>query len=77
VVLAFDGDVDLAFDDEQYRFGVRVQLRRSLPPSGATSTMYCEKVSAKPVSGRAMTHMRILSQNGRWLVTMSRITPWG
>ena len=49
----------------------------SLPPPGDTSTMYWEKVSAKPDSGRAMTHSRVLSQNGSRLVTMSRIVPRG
>ena len=49
----------------------------SLPPPGATSTMYCENVSAKPDSGRASTQSRVSSQNGRKLVTMSRITPRG
>ena len=39
--------------------------------------MYCENVSAKPDSGRAITHRRVSSQNGRWLVTMSRIVPRG
>ena len=34
--------------------------------------MYCEKVSAKPVIGRAMIQARVLSQNGSALVTMSR-----
>ena len=49
----------------------------SLPPPGDTSTMYCEKVSANPESGRAMTHSRVFSQNGSRLVTMSRIVPLG
>jgi hypothetical protein len=49
----------------------------SLPPPGATSTMYCENVSAKPESGRAITQTRVLSQNGSGEVTMSRITPLG
>ena len=49
----------------------------SLPPPGDTSTMYCENVSANPDSGRAMTHNRVLSQNGSRLVTMSRIVPRG
>jgi len=39
--------------------------------------MYWEKVSAKPESGRDSTHMRMLSQKGKWLVTMSRSTPLG
>ena len=39
--------------------------------------MYCEKVSAKPLSGRDSTHRRVFSQNGRKLVTMSRIVPFG
>ena len=39
--------------------------------------MYCEKVSAKPDSGRDSTQHRVLSQNGRQLVTMSLITPFG
>jgi hypothetical protein len=39
--------------------------------------MYCEKVSAKPESGRAITHSRVASQNGRLLVTMSVIVPFG
>ena len=39
--------------------------------------MYCEKVSANPDSGRAITHSRVSSQKGRLLVTMSRITPRG
>ena len=39
--------------------------------------MYCEKVSAKPDSGLAMTQARVSSQKGRTLVTMSRITPLG
>ena len=38
---------------------------RSLPPPGETSTMYWEKVSAKPDSGRASTQSRVPSQNGR------------
>ena len=50
---------------------------RSLPPPGATSMMYCEKVSAKPDSGRDRIQARVSSQNGRGLVTMSRITPLG
>ena len=49
----------------------------SLPPPGATSTMYWEKVSAKPESGRAITHSRVSSQNGSLLVTMSRMVPRG
>ena len=32
---------------------------------------YCEKVSAKPESGRAMIQARVSSQCGRELVTMS------
>ena len=39
--------------------------------------MYCEKVSANPDSGRAMTHRRVLVQNGSRLVTMSRMVPRG
>ena len=39
--------------------------------------MYCEKVSAKPESGRERTQSRVPSQNGRKLVTMSRIVPFG
>ena len=39
--------------------------------------MYCENVSAKPDNGRAITHSRVPSQNGSWLVTMSRIVPRG
>ena len=39
--------------------------------------MYCENVSANPDSGRAITHRRVFSQNGRLLVTMSRIVPRG
>ena len=39
--------------------------------------MYWENVSAKPDSGRAITHSRVSVQNGRLLVTMSRITPRG
>jgi hypothetical protein len=39
--------------------------------------MYWENVSAKPDSGRAMTHSRVRSQNGRALVTMSVIVPLG
>ena len=39
--------------------------------------MYCEKVSEKPDSGRAITQTRVLSQNGSAEVTMSRITPFG
>ena len=35
------------------------------PPPGKTSTMYCEKVSAKPLSGRAMIHARVSFQWGR------------
>ena len=50
---------------------------RSLPPPGCTSMMYCENVSAKPDSGRARTQARVPSQNGRSLVTMSRMTPLG
>ena len=48
-----------------------------LPPPGETSTMYCENVSAKPDRGRAITQVRVLSQNGSTDVTMSRITPLG
>ena len=48
-----------------------------LPPPGATSMIYCEKVSAKPESGRAMTQQRVSFQKGRKLVTMSCITPLG
>ena len=36
-----------------------------LPPPGKTSTMYCEKVSAKPVIGRAMTQARVSVQCGK------------
>ena len=50
---------------------------RALPPPGATSTIYCEKVSAKPDSGLAMIQARLFSQKGRKLATMSRITPFG
>ena len=50
---------------------------RSLPPPGATSTMYWEKVSAKPVNGRASTQSRVSFQNGRKLVTMSELVPRG
>ena len=50
---------------------------RSLPPPGPTSTMYCEKVSAKPDRGRASTQTRVSSQNGSRLVTMSRMVPRG
>ena len=50
---------------------------RSLPPPGATSTMYCENVSANPDSGRAMTQSRVCSQKGSALVTMSRMVPRG
>jgi hypothetical protein len=39
--------------------------------------MYCENVSANPDSGRASTHNLVFSQNGSWLVTMSRIVPRG
>jgi hypothetical protein len=39
--------------------------------------MYCENVSAKPDSGRASTHALVSCQNGRKLVTISRITPLG
>ena len=39
--------------------------------------MYCENVSANPDSGRAITQSRVSSQNGSWLVTMSRIVPRG
>ena len=42
-----------------------------------TSMMYCEKVSAKPVIGRAMIQARVRSQNGSPDVTMSVITPRG
>ncbi len=38
---------------------------RTLPPPGSTSMMYCEKVSAKPVIGRAMIQARVRSQNGK------------
>ena len=48
-----------------------------LPPPGSTSMMYCEKVSAKPVIGRAMIQARVRSQNGSPEVTMSVITPRG
>ena len=50
---------------------------RSDPPPGATSTTYQEKVSAKPDSGRAITHSRVSSQCGSRLVTMSRMVPRG
>ena len=50
---------------------------RSLPPPGPISTAYWEKVSAKPLSGRASTHSRVSSQNGSRLVTMSRSVPRG
>ncbi|GGG20706.1 hypothetical protein GCM10010924_57670 [Rhizobium wenxiniae] len=46
----------------------------SLPPPGSTSMIYCEKVSAKPDSGRLMIHARVSSQCGRTLVTTSLIT---
>ena len=36
-----------------------------LPPPGETSMTYCEKVSAKPESGRAMIQARVASQWGR------------
>ena len=39
--------------------------------------MYWEKVSAKPDSGRAITHSRVSVQNGSELVTMSRMVPRG
>ena len=39
--------------------------------------MYWANVSAKPDSGRAITHSRVASQNGRRLVTMSRMVPRG
>jgi len=39
--------------------------------------MYWQKVSAKPESGRASTHSRVSSQNGRLLVTISPKTPLG
>ena len=38
---------------------------------------YWEKVSAKPVIGRAMIQRRVASQPGRKLVTMSEKTPRG
>ena len=47
------------------------------PPPAATSAMYHEKVSAKPDSGRAITHSRVSSQCGSRLVTMSRMVPRG
>ena len=39
--------------------------------------MYCEKVSAKPESGRAMIQALVADQWGRRLVTISLITPLG
>ena len=48
-----------------------------MPPPGATSTTYHEKVSAKPDSGRAITHSRVSSQCGRRLATMSVMVPRG
>ncbi len=39
--------------------------------------MYWENVSAKPDSGRAITHSRVSVQNGNALVTMSVIVPRG
>ena len=50
---------------------------RSLPPPGATSTTYCENVSANPDSGLAITQARVSRQCGSWLVTMSRMVPRG
>jgi hypothetical protein len=44
-----------ALDDEEHAFGAASGSGRSLPPPGSTSMMYCEKVSAKPDSGRAIT----------------------
>src|SRR6516164_7851363 len=48
-----------------------------LPPPAAISTIYCENVSANPDSGRDKTQSRVFSQNGKQLVTMSRIVPFG
>ena len=50
---------------------------RSLPPSGDSSTSICEKVSAKPESGRANTQARSPVQCGNADVTMSVITSRG
>ena len=50
---------------------------RSQPPPGSTSTMACEKVVAKPATGRESTHARVPRQCGKRLVTMSRSTPRG
>ncbi len=50
---------------------------RSEPPPGSTSMMYCENVSAKPDSGRAMIQARDFSQFGSRLATMSLIVPLG
>ena len=36
--------------------------------------MYCENVTANPDIGRARTQAGVFSQNGKRLVTMSRIT---
>ena len=47
------------------------------PPPGRTSTMLCEKVSAKPERGRARIQARVYSQWGRYDVTMSDMTPLG
>ena len=41
------------------------EQRVALPPPGSTSMMYCEKVSANPVIGRAMIQARVSLQCGR------------
>ena len=63
--LAGEQNSQLALDDEQHALGASSGSGRSLPPPGATSTMYCENVSAKPDSGRDSTQTRVLSQNGK------------
>ena len=65
-------------DHEQHALGLGFALGPLVPPPpAATSTTYQENVSAKPDSGRAITHNRVSSQNGSRLVTMSRIVPRG
>ncbi len=43
----------------------------SEPPPGETSTTYWLKVSANPLSGRAITQSRVAAQPGRYDVVMS------
>ena len=74
---AADREVDRPVDDEQDRLRGRVGIGLVAAPPGETSTTYCEKVSANPDSGLAITQARVSRQCGSWLVTMSRMVPRG